>query len=146
MDKLFNLVLSKFTFSGDIINGYWMKRMAIKGVTNLNELLFRPKKKQNKTKQRRRDSIWTLFSLSVIYYPPKIDPYDLLALVFFRYSIDNLIFGAREEIHFIVVFFFKLNALKLLLKLWYDALHLSGYHIIKTHVSCRNWYLSSTQF
>ena len=33
---------------------------------------------------------------------------------------------------------FKFNALKLSQKLWFDDLYLSGYHIIKDHVSCRN--------
>ena len=31
--------------------------------------------------------------------------------------------------------------LKLLQKLWYDASELSGYHIIKDHEACKNWYL-----
>ena len=30
--KFFNLVLSKFTFSGDI-SGYWMKRMTLQAIT-----------------------------------------------------------------------------------------------------------------
>ena len=38
--KSFNLGLYKFTFSGDIINEYWVKLMAIKAMTYLKEHFF----------------------------------------------------------------------------------------------------------
>ena len=41
--KFFNLISSKFTFSGDIINGYCVKLMVIKAVTDLEDSLFRQK-------------------------------------------------------------------------------------------------------
>ena len=37
------------------------------------------------------------------------------------------------------------DPLKHLQKVWYDALPLSGYHIIKDRVASWDWYLSSTQ-
>ena len=41
----FNLIF-QFTFSGDIINGYWMKLKAIKATKDLKEHLFRQKSKK----------------------------------------------------------------------------------------------------
>ena len=42
--KFFNLVLSKSTFSGIIIDGCWIKPMAIRPVADLKDHLFRKKK------------------------------------------------------------------------------------------------------
>ena len=41
--KFFNLVLSALTFSGDIIDGYWIKPMDIKSVVDIKDHLFRKK-------------------------------------------------------------------------------------------------------
>ena len=57
--------------------------MTIKAVTDLKKHLFL---------QKNIDNVLTLYSLYEICHPPKIDTYDVLALVFFRYSIDHLIF------------------------------------------------------
>ena len=38
--KFFNLVSSKFKFTGDIISGYWIKLMPIKAVTDLENHFF----------------------------------------------------------------------------------------------------------
>ena len=54
--KFFNLVLSKFTFSGDTIDGYWITPMAIKSVADLKEHLFRQK---NRDKEIILASMWS---------------------------------------------------------------------------------------
>ena len=41
--KFFNLVSSKFKFTGDIISGYWIKPMATKAVADLENHLFHQK-------------------------------------------------------------------------------------------------------
>ena len=41
--KFFNLVSSKFKFTGYIISGYWIKLMAIKAMIDLEEHLFHQK-------------------------------------------------------------------------------------------------------
>ena len=41
--KFFNLVLTKFKFTGDIISGYWIKLMAIKAVTDFEDHLYHQK-------------------------------------------------------------------------------------------------------
>ena len=43
MRKFFDLILSRFTFSGDIIDGYWMKFTVIKAETDLGDHLFHQK-------------------------------------------------------------------------------------------------------
>ena len=79
---MINLISSKCTFSGDIFNGYWKKLMAIKAVTDLEDHPF-----HQKTETER---LFRLFSLSVPL-SPKLDPCDVLALVYFRHSTDHLI-------------------------------------------------------
>ena len=43
--KFLNLVLATPTFSGDIIDGYWIKPMDIKSVVDMKDHLFRKKTK-----------------------------------------------------------------------------------------------------
>ena len=84
MIKFFNLVLSKFTFSDDTINGYWVKHIAVKVVTDLEDHFFHQKTKIEK---------WYLKTVQPLCDPSfqKIDLYDVLALAYFRYEIDHLI-------------------------------------------------------
>ena len=72
--KFFNLILSEFTFAGDIINGYWIKFMSIKVVTDLDDHLFH----QN----RDREIIFQNCLASLWWAIQKIDPCDVLILVF----------------------------------------------------------------
>ena len=74
MIKFFNLVLYEFTFAGDIINGYWIKFMSIKVVTDLDDHLFH----QN----RDREIIFQNCLASLWWAIQKIDPCDVLILVF----------------------------------------------------------------
>ena len=43
-----HLILLKLVFSDKIMNGYWMKFMAINGVTDLKDYLFRSKKRMKR--------------------------------------------------------------------------------------------------
>ena len=46
--KFLNLISSKFKLTGDIISGYWIKLMAIKAVTGLEDHLFHQKTRINR--------------------------------------------------------------------------------------------------
>ena len=68
-------------FAGDIISRYWIKLMVIKAVSDLENHLFH---------QKTEIEGWYLKTASLWSAIPIKDPYDELALVYFRYSIDHL--------------------------------------------------------
>ena len=57
------IILLKFVFS-DIINGYWMKLMAINAVADLEDHLFFKKKSK-----RYKNNTWKQFNLPLIRHP-----------------------------------------------------------------------------
>ena len=87
-------------FSGNIINGYWIKLAAIKAVTDLEGHLFRQKTDRVIIFEHFLASLWSDILKSTALRCTSFSLFQDVALIIFEH---------REEIHFVFVFFCLLN-------------------------------------